>query len=136
MRTSHEPARPALVSALAVRLALALALAACGSDDEEPEGNPVAINCGFADSPGNEIGIGKYCTTSGECPAVGSGASLQCSTVLIDPTFPLLCSRLCDEQAADPGCGADTVCKNILELGVDLTVCVPKSCQPLFDTPL
>lgn len=111
-------------------------LLACGSDDEMPTGNPVAMNCGFENSTGNAIGIGKYCTESSDCPAVTSGTALQCSTVLVDNSLPLLCSRLCDVNAADPGCGTDAVCKNIIELGFDLDVCVPVACQPLFTEPL
>jgi hypothetical protein len=126
---SHPPAFAALV--------VALALAACGGGGEgAPKSNPVAENCGFAGSPGNDIGVGKYCTKASDCPPVQSGTSLQCSTVLVDPTFPLLCSRLCDLQAADPGCGTGAVCKHLIELGLDLTVCVSLSCQPLFSEPL
>jgi|GEM_PF-5467155 len=113
-----------------------LALASCGKTDPVPPNNPVADDCGFTGSVGNELAVGKYCTKSGDCPAVASGTALQCSTVLVDSALPLLCSRLCDLQAADAGCGADAVCKNIIELGIDLTVCVPKSCQPLFSEPL
>lgn len=99
-------------------------------------GMPVAENCGFKASPGNSIGIGKYCTASSDCPEVSSGALLQCSTVLADNSLPLLCSRLCDPEAADPECGPDTVCKNLSELGANVTVCVPRTCQPLFSEPL
>lgn len=117
-------------------LAIGLALLGCGQSDA-PKGNPVAENCGFENnSPGNELGIGKYCTKPSDCPAVQTGAALQCSTVLVDPTFPFLCSRLCDLKTADPGCGTNAVCKNIIELGVDLTVCIPVACQPLFSEPL
>jgi len=116
--------------------AVALTLLACGNKADVPDSNPIAENCGFSGSPGNNIGIGKYCTKSSECPSVQSGAILQCSTVLVDPDFPLICSRLCDPTAGDPGCGADAVCKNLSELGQDLTVCVPLSCQPLFSGPL
>jgi hypothetical protein len=117
-------------------LGLALALVACAQTPAGPKGNPVAVNCGFDNSPGNAIGIGKYCTKSSDCPAVQSGTALQCSTVLVDNSLPLICSRLCDLNAADPGCGSDAVCKNIIELNIDLTVCVPLSCQPLFAMPL
>ena len=99
-------------------------------------GNPVAENCGVEGSPGNSLGIGKYCKASSDCPAVSSGTTLQCSTALSDNSLPLLCSRLCDPAAADPGCGPDTVCKNLIELDVDVTVCVPRTCQPLFSEPL
>lgn len=120
-----------------LRIALALALVcACGADEEKPGNRPVARNCGDTESPGNTLGIGRYCTKSDDCPTVPTGTSIQCSTVLTDKTMPLLCSRLCDVKAADPGCGPDAVCKNILELGIDLTVCVPTACQPLFAEPL
>lgn len=111
-------------------------LVACGGEDDGPIGNPVAVNCGFEGSPGNSIGIGKYCTKSSECPVAQSGTTIECSTVLVDESIPLMCSRLCDVTAADPGCGTDAVCKNVIELGFDLDVCVPKSCQPLFSEPL
>lgn len=117
-------------------VAALIALSACGSDDEAPIGNPVAINCGIEGGTGNSLGVGKYCTKSSDCPPVTSGTNLECSTVLVDDSLPLMCSRLCDVSAADPGCGADAVCKNILEIGFDLTVCVPKACQPLFAQPL
>jgi len=113
-----------------------LALASCGKTEPLPPNNPVADDCGFTGSLGNDLAVGKYCTKSADCPAVQSGTALQCSTVLVDSALPLLCSRLCDPQAADTSCGADAVCKNILELGIDLTVCVPRSCQPLFSEPL
>lgn len=123
--------RAALLCVLSV-----FALASCGGGEDIPEGNPVGVNCGFEDSPGNAIGIGKYCIKSSDCPVVQEGTALQCSTVLVDNSLPLICSRLCDVNAADPGCGTDAVCKNILELGFDLDVCVPLSCQPLFSEPL
>ena len=132
MRRGVRPRR-SLVASLA---AVPLVLVACSKSSEEPKGNPVAENCGFVGSPGNELGVGKYCTDSSACPAVHSGTALQCSSVLVQPTFPLICSRLCDPQAADPGCGSNSVCKNLTELGLDLTVCVPVSCQPLFAEPL
>jgi hypothetical protein len=121
----------------AVLLVAALSVPGCGSHmDNTPKGNPVAVNCGITNSPGNELGVGKYCTATSDCPAVQSGTSLQCSTVLVEPSFPLICSRLCDPMAADPGCGTEAVCKNLTELGLNLTVCVPKTCQPLFSEPL
>ena len=120
----------------AVHLAVALTLLACGGEDKTPPGNPIAENCGFTTSPGNDIGIGKYCTKSSDCPAVQGGTALQCSTVLVDNQLPLMCSRLCDLSAPDPGCGAGAVCTNIIELDVDLDVCVSLTCQPLFTEPL
>jgi hypothetical protein len=120
-----------------IRLAFALALlTGCGDEPSEPMGNPVAENCGVVGSSGNELGIGKYCTKSSQCPAVSSGTALQCSNILVDESLPLMCSRLCDLAAPDPGCGSGAVCKNVMELGFDLDVCVPLACQPLFPEPL
>jgi len=117
-------------------LAVALVLPACSHSDV-PKSTPIAENCGFEkNSPGNEVGVGKYCTKASDCPPVQSGAALNCSSILVDPAFPLLCSRLCDQKAADPGCGTGAICKNVSELGFDVTVCIPLSCQPLFSEPL
>lgn len=115
---------------------LFLFVAACDGDEPAPVGNPVAINCGIEGSTGNELGIGEYCTKTSDCAIAQSGTAIQCSTVLVDPSLPLMCSRLCDLAAADPGCGTEAVCANVLELGFDLNVCVPVSCQPLFSEPL
>lgn len=124
------------MTTLRTLFALALLAGCGGTDDAPPSSHAVARNCGFTESPGNDLGVGRYCTKTDDCPSVASGTAIQCSTVLTDETLPLLCSRLCDAKAADPGCGPDAVCKNILELGVDLTVCVPTACQPLFAEPL
>lgn len=118
------------------RVATLLVLVACTEEEDVPTGNPVAENCGVAGSPGNEVGVGKYCTKSSSCPVVQEGTALQCSNVLVSGSLPLICSRLCDLAAANSGCGADAVCKNLIELGFDLNVCVPRSCQPLFSQPL
>ena len=113
-----------------------LALAGCGESDDPPKGNPVAINCGIEGGPGNELGIGKYCLKTSDCPIAQAGTSIQCSTALVDESLPLMCSRLCDLTAADPGCGTNAKCTSVLELGFDLVVCVPLACQPLFSMPL
>lgn len=118
------------------RIGLMLTIGSCTASAPPPTGNPVAENCGVPGSPGNELGIGKYCTKTSECPVASSGTAIQCSTVLVDKTSPLMCSRLCDLTAADPGCGSAAVCKNIIELGYDLNVCIPRACQPLFSQPL
>lgn len=101
-----------------------------GIDDHEA----VGPNCGDADSPGNAVGIGKFCTDTADCPVASDGTTIQCSTVLTDNTLPLLCSRICggvDGGSID--CGENASCHNIVELGFDLTVCVPWACDPLFD---
>ena len=113
---------------------LTIALVGCG--EESAKGDPIADNCGFSTSLGNNLGIGKFCNESADCPEVASGAVLQCSTVLVDNTLPLMCSRPCDLAAADSGCGTGAACTNIRELGYDLNVCVSLTCQPLFSAPL
>lgn len=113
---------------------LAIVLAGCGEDLSK--GEPVADNCGFETSAGNEVGVGKFCQESADCPEIPGGAVLQCSTVLVDNTLPLMCSRPCDLGAADAGCGTGAVCTNIKDLGFDLNVCVSLTCQPLFSEPL
>lgn len=113
---------------------LATVLAGCG--EETMKGEPVADNCGFTTSAGNELGIGKYCTESADCPDVANGGILQCSVALADNTLPLMCSRPCDLAAVDSGCGTNAVCASLVELGYDLNVCLSVTCQPLFSEPL
>lgn len=125
-----------LLFAAAVVLLLAFGgCTGCPPQNARPDaGKPVATNCGFDDSPGNSLGIGRFCTTTEECPVAATGTTIQCSTVLTDSTLPLLCSRLCGTVGqTDVDCGEEAVCHNIKELGYDLTVCVPYACDPLFD---
>ncbi len=115
----------------------------CGASCLEGDGPPdagvddhlsVGVNCGEDGSPGNAIGIGQFCTDTSDCPVASDGTTIQCSTVLTDNTLPLLCSRICG--GVDGGtidCGENATCHNIVELGFDLTVCVPWACDPLFD---
>lgn len=108
-----------------------------GSDSPDAGTRHPAVgeNCGFENSPGNAIGVGRYCTTTDDCPIASSGTTIQCSTVLTDNTLPLLCSRLCGDlgNGQEVDCGPDAVCHPIDELGYSLVVCVPRSCAPLFD---
>lgn len=98
-------------------------------------GRPViGRDCGDPTSTGNALGIGKHCESTNDCPVVDEGTTIQCSTVLTDDSLPLLCSRICG--ATDGGqidCGPGATCMNIIELGYDLDVCVPFTCDPLFD---
>jgi hypothetical protein len=101
-----------------------------GIDDRQV----VGVNCGDQASPGNGVGIGKFCTATADCPIADDGTTIQCSTVLTDNTLPLLCSRICgDTDGGSIDCGDNAACANIAELGFDLTVCVPFACDPLFD---
>lgn len=119
-------------------LACALVLACSPPGKETPDaGNRpvIGMNCGDPSSPGNSIGVGKYCKSTDQCPVSSSGTTMQCSTVLTNDALPLLCSRLCG-AVGDGGqvdCGPDAVCHNIKDLGYDLIVCVPYACDALFD---
>jgi hypothetical protein len=127
---------------MVIVMSCALTGASClnGSSSETDAGSaaPAAnlgLNCGDPESSGNAIGIGKYCTTTSECPVAESGTTIQCSTVLTGNVLPLLCSRICGDTLLQGtiDCGSDAVCRDISELGYDLTVCVPTACDALFD---
>lgn len=95
----------------------------------------IGFNCGEPDSTGNELGIGKFCVETEQCPVAATGTTIQCSTVLTADNLPLLCSRLCGDLGGGEtvDCGSGAVCHDIQELGYDLRVCVPYACSALFD---
>lgn len=132
----------ALVRVLVVACATLVAGgAACLGDGEgEPDAGAnlnrpvIDNNCGETASVGNALGIGQYCEATSDCPVAGSGTTIQCSTVLTSDALPLLCSRICGElDGGSIDCGEGAACHNIIELGYDLEVCVPFTCDPLFD---
>lgn len=120
-------------------LALVVACSGCKKDEGPNLDRPViGLNCGDPTSPGNSVGVGKYCETSHDCPVASEGTTIQCSTVLTDDRLPLVCSRLCEDMpgGAPVDCGEDAVCHHIAELGYDLFVCVPHTCAPIFSDGL
>lgn len=113
---------------LARSLALALALAACGSSGSTPAADAPASGdggacpaCGMACSVGNELGVGRHCTKGGgECSA--NGAPFFFCTVDFDQTAPdAFCTGSC---AKDADCGTGAYCNG---QGGQMG-CVPASC--------
>jgi hypothetical protein len=75
--------------------------------------------CAAAGDPGNDQGVGKYCTNQGhEC----SGAATICLADYTKGGFGDFCSKLC---SADVDCGAGAACKGS---GSQPKICVPSAC--------
>jgi hypothetical protein len=102
-------------------LAIALALTACGGDDDGCEGG---AGCGEPCAPGNDFGVGMYCTPGGgECGDTPDRLAPFC-TVDFDDTAPAFCTRPCEPGDDLAMCGEDAVCTG---QGGD-TGCVPVAC--------
>jgi hypothetical protein len=119
------------VSMQVVVMALWLIGSGCGGDDAPAsvggdagggggEDALSAASCGQPDIPGNEVGVGTYCSPSdGTCP---SSAPL-CLAVLVPEEGHWYCTRTC---STDEQCGTGAVC-----LGDERgRACVPARCDP------
>jgi hypothetical protein len=81
-----------------------------------PSGPP----CAVPGAPGNDAGVGKYCTAKGgEC--AGSGATI-CIADYSSSAFGDFCTKLC---SSDTDCGAGALC---LGTGSTPKVCMPAAC--------
>lgn len=131
-----SPIRVALVCSATLFMMGASCLGPATVDAGAPADDRPVIgdDCGDPGSDGNDLGIGRHCQATSDCPVLDTGTTIQCSTVLTDDALPLLCSRLCgDTDGGSIDCGAGATCMNIEQLGYDLDVCVPFTCDPLFD---
>ena len=83
-------------------------------------GMPSGPPCAAVGAPGNDKGVGKYCTSGGmECP--GNAASL-CVADYSTAAFADFCSTTC---TSDDQCGAGAVCSP-----GSTRICIPQSCLP------
>jgi len=91
-------------------------------------GSPVTIEgppCAAEGAPGNELGIGKQCTSGGgEC-----GAETMCLANFVQGDFPNFCTTLC---TADSECGAGARCSG----SSSRAICVPESCMETLTSGL
>jgi hypothetical protein len=77
--------------------------------------------CVAQGAPGNDQGVGKYCSAAGgQCSA--NGAATICLADYVSGGFGDFCTRLC---ATDGDCGAGAVCKGS---GSGPSACIPASC--------
>jgi hypothetical protein len=79
-------------------------------------------NCVKPGTPNNELGVGGYCETVAQCPAVDGGIRF-CSGQFGAPETAWFCTRPC---ATDTDCGSNEYCAADPR-GV---ACVPRICGP------
>jgi hypothetical protein len=90
---------------------VAIAVAgACGSSTK-PAHPDAAIDafasaCGLPGDPGNELGIGKFCTALADC--VGTPMAPLCSIVGDSTTH--FCTKTCSSTGSASQCGTNTTC--------------------------
>jgi len=106
-----------------ILLAFLLA-AACGNGDGD---DIVPIDafestCGMPGDPGNELGVGKFCTMLGDCETTPDA---PLCAILGDPTA-FFCTKICaapgDAGVNECGTGAECICSG------GNCGCVPSSC--------
>jgi hypothetical protein len=108
---AHRLRTPGLVGLFAV--GAALLLSACGGASQ-PRG------CGMPGEPGNEKGVGKYCTPAGdECR--NNSFAVFCTVTFVPDAEPY-CTNSCTD---DSQCGADAYCSGS---GKGARGCVPAIC--------
>lgn len=102
------------------------AVGACGSDDPAPAIDATPIDayqsdCGFPGDPGNEIGVGKFCASLGDCD---NPQAPLCSS-LGDPNTHF-CTKTCSATgpATQCGTGAECTCNGGGQCGCTPSVCL------------
>jgi hypothetical protein len=80
--------------------------------------------CAAAGDPGNDVGVGKYCTNQGhEC----SGGASMCLADYTMGAFGDFCTKLCSQDA---DCGTGATCNGS---GTSPKICFPSACAPKPD---
>jgi hypothetical protein len=98
---------PLVRSLAAVSFACALgALAGCGGDDAPAAPDAFFSTCGLPGDEGNELGIGRFCETLGDC--AGAADAPLCSNIGDATTW--FCTRTCADETDDGVCGAGAEC--------------------------
>lgn len=77
-----------------------------------------AHQCGTACARGNGLGVGSYCTVSGDC----EGKANICQT-LVGPLINF-CTRLCNPDGGVAECGDNALCATYL----GISACYPIAC--------
>jgi hypothetical protein len=94
----------------------------CGMRSSNPDGGSMLPNhpCAAMSDPGNELGVGRYCTKNGgECG--GANASL-CLADFLSGEFANFCTKLC---STDMDCGSGATCSG----SGSQKACIPTKCQ-------
>jgi hypothetical protein len=110
--------------------AVVVIIAACGGDDggspaiDAPAPDAFASDCGFPGDVGNELGVGKFCATLGDCDTTPM-ARLCSSLGDLNTHF---CTKTCVNGGPATQCGtaATCVCNASNQCG-----CTPDACLAL-----
>jgi hypothetical protein len=78
-------------------------------------GGSSGVPCAEPGAMGNDLGVGQYCQTDGDC----NGLSASFCTVAHEPSAPPFCTMPC---FGDGDCGQDATCE---DNGGPLKGCVP-----------
>lgn len=112
------------VVSTAMLAATAVLALACNTTETPPAdmGNTMFTCCGKAGDPGNEQGVGKYCTTMAEC----TGANTLCSAVAAAAKRTFFCTKPCQGDGGSVECGTGATCT--FDSSFNAHGCVPNTC--------
>jgi hypothetical protein len=97
-----------------------LAAIGCGGGESAPA-DAWQTTCGMPGDEGNELGVGKFCQTLGDCD--GTQAPI-CSNIGDETTW--FCVRLCSSTDPDSVCGTGAECA--CDSGGNNCGCTPSAC--------
>jgi hypothetical protein len=80
----------------------------------------VVSSCGQPGDPGNEVGVGKFCSTQAECTS-----GTVCTHAFNEDTY--FCTTACAASGIDPSCGSGAYC----QCSTGGCGCVPGTCASL-----
>lgn len=94
-----------------ILLCVGLAIVACSSDktktpDAASTADAFFSNCGHPGDVGNELGIGKFCASLGDCSS--TMAAPLCSS--LGDTTTHFCTKTCTSTGSAGQCGTATTC--------------------------
>jgi hypothetical protein len=87
---------------------------------DAPPGDAFASTCGQPGDQGNQLGVGKFCTTLNDCSSTPSAG--LCSNLGDATTF--FCTKFCTSGGAADQCGTGATC----QCGNGGCGCTPDAC--------
>lgn len=108
-------------------MSVLIAKTGCGGDP--PMGAPdmasgmVTSCCGKAGDPGNEKGVGQYCTENADCT---NAFAFICSAKAAPAKRTFFCTTACNPDAGATVCGTGATC--IFDTSFSAYGCVPSTC--------
>ena len=110
-------------------------LAACSGSSGAPDagtdagpadaGVPYDTTCSMPGTPGNELGVGKFCANSNDCYSTSPTFEASFCTTLQPPVSQWFCTFPC---TCDAQCGTGAICTSGTSDGGGRAGCVPIVC--------